>query len=372
MGTQSAGFSATSAHGLKHLVEGQLAALAPILGVSFEVAHPLLDALAGQALNGPFRVHGRRLSAINRDGIPFQWSVSLGSRPGGLRFITDCGVPGTTISARVQYTLATLANCAEWVPLSPGMEDLRKALKYLLPPLPDLDRTLMGLCVGVQMEQDGTARFKIYVNGEVGKTSERYQRFSDCLAAFHRYRSQRRLAQLSRLAGDRIAPAFVAVEIDSSGIGRLKLYFRLNDGTPQLCRLVAEAAECTYAEKSLDAIDKAFLVGTAYPRETVDVCVEFPRDDQEPAFKIDLRIEDFLQGDADADRRICQLAENFEIDCTDHRTMMKTVVADPKSRTNRAQIAFVGLACRRSVRQIDVYYHPCHGATKTVHGNNSF
>jgi hypothetical protein len=193
--------------------------------------------------------------------------------------------------------------------LGNGLEALDAALECLLPPAELLDASLMGLCVAAEIAQDGAARLKVYVNGEVGDVRERYRRFADCLTAFNRHTALRQLGDVTKAIGGRMVPAFIAVDLSPTGIGRLKLYFRPTDGTPALQALAAKAVGCANAAAVLDALHRTFLIGQAYPVKAVDVSVEFPEDDGEPGFKVDLRMIDLLSSDAEADFRIRQLVE---------------------------------------------------------------
>jgi hypothetical protein len=318
----------------------------------------LIEALTGQALNGPFLGSPRRFSAINRDGVPFQWSVSVGSHRGGLRFIADCGVPGTPISERIRYTRTMLTTISTWLPLSGNtLCALDIALARLLPPADLLDASLMGLCVAAELARDGTARLKVYVNGEVGDVRERYRRFAECLIAFDRRTGLEHLRDLIRTIGDRLVPAFVAVDLGTAGIGRLKLYFRPRDGTPALQALAAEAAGCTNAAAMLDSLHHNFLIGRAYPTEAVDISVEFPTDDMEPGFKVDLRTINLLDNDAEVDCRILRLLKSLRAPHEDYQTARDIIVGSPAQKPP-PQIVFAGLASRQDEYQVDVYFHP--------------
>jgi hypothetical protein len=343
---------------VKHAIESQLDALVARMSISSGPPHRLLQALVGPALNGPFHDGIRRFSAINRDGVPFQWSVSVGSRTGSLRFVADCGLPGTRISKRVNYCRETLRDVAIWLPLSAdAMCGLDTALECLLPRADLLDSSLMGLCVAAELPRQGMSHLRVYVNGEVGDVRERYKRFEDCLTAFNRRAALQQLRDLARIVGDRLVPAFVAVDLVSTGIGRLKLYFRPTDGTPALQRLAAEAAGCTNAATVLDALHRAFLIGSTYPAHAVDVSVEFPADHQEPGFKVDLRTISFLGSDAEVDLRFRRLLEILGVPDVDYCVARDVVVGLPMSDAV-AQILFVGLASRRREYQADIYFHP--------------
>ena len=120
----------------------------------------------------------------------------------------------------------------------------------------------MGLCVAAEMARDGTTRLKVYVNSEIGGIAERYQRFMNCLIAFCRPTAVDRLRNLIGAVGDRVVPAFTAIDIAKNGVGRLKLYFRPRDGTPALQALTANAVGSAGASASLDALHCSFLIET--------------------------------------------------------------------------------------------------------------
>jgi hypothetical protein len=351
-------FAAVGYRSVRYLVEAQVETLARRMGISGDAPRRLLEVFGSRSLGGPYHDGRRRFSAINRDGIPFQWSVSVGSRRGGLRFITDCGIPGTSISERVRYTREAIARASRWLPVGADvLIALDMALDSLLPNSELLDQSIMGTCVGAEIRSDGTARLKIYVNGEVGEIRERYKRFSNCLAVFGRPGAMERLRDLAHAAGDRIVPAFSAIDLTSGGIGRLKLYFRPSDGSPALQALAARAVGCSRAGEVLDTLHGAFLRGSAYPSQAVDLSVEFPVHDDEPGFKVDLRAVDFLENDADTDRRICRLITTLGACDAEYQTMLDVVVGRPVS-DRVEQILFIGLASRRGECQTDVYFHP--------------
>jgi hypothetical protein len=352
----STGFLANC--GVRQLVEAQMDVLIRRMGISGSEPRRLLDSLVGAALNGPFHDGRRRFSAINRDGVPFQWSISTGSRRGGLRFIGDCGRPGASIAERVLFTRETLGDLSNWLPLGKALEGLDQALRYLLPRASLLDDTIMGLCVGAELARDRSIGLKVYVNSEVEDADARYRRLINCLGAFNRRAAIQQLGNLARAVGDRMIPAFTAIDLRSDGIGRLKFYFRPTEGAPALQMLAAEALGCSKAAPLLDVLHDIFLVGAAYPPEAVDVSVEFPADNSEPGFKVDLRTKDLLTSDVEVDLRIRRLLEILRAPAEDYE-IMRDVVVGSLSPNRVAQILFVGVASRRDEYQVDVYFHPC-------------
>lgn len=217
----------------------------------------------------------------------------------------------------------------------------------------------MGLCIGAELDPAGRFRLKVYLNGEIGDIHERRRRVADCLNAFHRPIGAERLEHLAMEAGDQLTPAFLAIDLDDGGIGRVKLYFRPTDGSPDLLSLAASAVGCTGAPEVLALLHSAFLpdVG-AYPPRAVDISVELPADDGEPGFKVDLRSLGFISSDTEVDDRIRRLLALIDCPESDYCAVRDIIVSKPSIDEVR-QIVFVGLAYRRTHCKVDVYFHPC-------------
>jgi hypothetical protein len=351
---------------VKGIVEVQRDALLERFGIVPAPLIALFEALAGDALQGPFRFCGKRYSAINRDGVPFQWSVSCGQVGSALRFITDCGVPGMSIPERVQHARSTLSTICDGLSLASALAELDRALSYLLPRGDLLEASLMGLCIGVELGRAGAFKLKVYINGEIGDVHERRRRMANCLIAFGRPVGAERLERLAMMTGDRLVPAFSAVDLDAGGIGRIKLYLRPTDGSPELQSLAASAVDCSGASEALALLHRVFLPESgAYPSDVVDMSAELPADDGEPGFKVDLRSLGLLSSDAEADVRIRRLLSLLDCPESDYGATRDVVVGTPSTDEVR-QIVFTGLACRRTRPKVDVYFHPCPVAAPSL------
>ena len=269
----------------------------------------LLDTLAGDALQGPF-TRPRRFSAINADGFPFQWSVSLGDCSGGLRFVTDCGVPGSTISERINFTRARLGEIAPALGLDGGLPALDVALAALLPEASLLDASLMGLCLGVEIDPTGRTGIKVYANGEFDTAESRYRRFARCLSLFGRRTAVQRLQRFQQLLGTRVNPAFLAIDLVPEGIGRLKLYFRPAEGGTDLLATAADVLTGGDAAE-FDPLHHAFLDGERYSECALDFSVEVPAEGDAIGFKVNLNVSRLIDEDAEVDRRVLRSSRSW-------------------------------------------------------------
>jgi hypothetical protein len=355
---------ATTPH---RLIDAQHRALITALGIAGNRARSLFHMLATDALQGPFGHGASRFSAINADGVPFQWSVSVGSSAGGLRFLLDCGRTGMSISARIAYSLERLTLLSTTIPCARALPAVHQALDHLRPDAALLDQSLMGIWMAVGVTRGGDAGVKIYVNERVGDIAARYRRFGECLAAFSRWAAIERLCDVVRVVGVRACPVAAAFDVLPDGIGRLKLYFRAVDGAPALQQAVAEAAGCADAAERLALLHRAFLPAAAYPANAVVFSVEFPADGGEASFKVDLNTGMFLTTDIDVDRRIEHLCSLLDLPADEYQAVRDVVVPVP-SRAAVAQIVFVGVALRRREHRINVYFHPIPPGRRWVDG----
>jgi hypothetical protein len=321
-----------------------------------ESALRLLRTFAQEGLRGPFR-GGRRFSAINFDGFPFQWSVSLGDKSGGLRFITDCGQWGQSISHRVAFTLARIEEVAPTLGICGSIAPLHAALAHLLPDERELNASLMGLCIGVELDASGTAALKVYVNTETGTPSSRFDRVSRCLTTLGRSTAAHLVNSFRHAFTGRLTPAFTALDLTPEGIGRVKLYFRPAHGRSDLATLAAKAVGIEDSACQFAPLHAVFLKGASYPAAAVQCSLEFPLDGHPVGIKFDLDTSRFLGTDVDVDRRILTLSNVLRFDDRPYR-VVRDIVADPM-RTEKARfILLVGLALRAGARRLNVYVHP--------------
>ncbi len=342
-------------------VFGQASALLDALSIPREPGMTLIATLAHDGLNGPYRGR-RRFSAINLDGFPFQWSVSLGIGRGALRFIADCGIPGQSIAERIAYTLERIAKVAPVIGVTKAIAPLFAALDCLLPVPAALDASLMGLCVGVELDPSGAAALKVYANTETGAPVDRFARVSNCQSGLGRSAAVRRLDALRQTLGDQLRPAYAAIDLAGEGIGRVKMYFRPIDGTPTLAALAAETAGAVDAAARLAPLHRAFLNGNAYPPSAVAISIEFPAAGDHVGCKVDLYTSQFLSSDRDVDRRMLSLLDELGFD---HRPyeVVRDVVAGPLRADAIRFLLFAGLAIRGGSRQASIYLHPWPGET---------
>jgi hypothetical protein len=330
----------------------------------------LLAAFAQEGLAGPY-LTPRRFSAINGDGVPFQWSLSLGPTPTGLRFIADCGLPTQSISERIAHTLRRIEEVAPGLGLLASIAPLKQALTELLGPAAVMDASLMGLCIGVDTDRHGATSLKVYVNTETRTPDERWQCLLRCLVCLGRPSAAGALTSLQRNFGDQLTPAFTALDLTPLGIGRLKLYFRPAQGCPLLAAHVAESLGCIGAAARIAPLHAAFLEGSRYPAGVLHLSVEFPCDGMAPiGMKLDVQTSGLSLSEGDVDARILALLAALKLEANPYRLLRDIVAASPaRHRSGRAHfgttpaqsLVFAGIALRGDQQRVNLYLHPFSG-----------
>jgi hypothetical protein len=343
---------------LWHRLGVQLETLAARLDVPVAVARVIFDQLAAEPLNGPFERAGRRFSGIQRDGIPFEWSVSAGASPGGLRFLVDHGIPGTSMTTRTRRSLRVLARLLGQLGVRGGLAaEYESLLRRLLPPGPVLDQLLMGMWIGVGIDARGRVGFKVYVNQQVGSHAARYLHLATCLVHLQRPGALQRLDAFTRAAGDLVVPGGIAVELRGSAIGRVKLYMRSRSGNPSFFARAAERLGCLGAAERLDVYHAVMSGRAGYDPRAVMLSVEFPPDAESPSFKIEVNCWRVFGSDCEAHARTLELIARLTLDDTEYRALVDTCAPDLSARAVE-RFTWLGTALRGHEQRVNVYLHP--------------
>lgn len=279
----------------------------------------LFELLTRESLTLPITGGGPRFSGINSDGTPWQFCVPLGAAvTGGVRYLTEIGVPGTTMSARVRLARRRLDDVMDLLQLPAETAGVVDALFGLLPQLADrLDALRGGVWVGVGAGADGQCGIRLYANNEWGDELARWQRLTTAL---------RRLGAggFGRLLRDHVADlvqSFSPVGLAAS-LGRktiLKLYLRPRANPWEACtRLMQQPV--FGLPINLPQIEHAMGVRLSTLTERALVLsIAGSSDGQEPDLKIDLNGQWLFDMQRTPEKTVESLATTFGIDPRPYR-----------------------------------------------------
>jgi hypothetical protein len=168
-------------------VAGQLSALISRFGLQ-EQRRPILDAyeaIGRDSLAYPRRARPLAASAINHDGTPFQYALTLGVPSRMLAFLGEAGPLDGTGAQRMANNRRRLTDLARSLGTAPSLAAVEELLDALAP----ADNTVLlgepagAFWIGVGFALGRAPRLKIYINGRWGKEADRWQRL-DRFATF--------------------------------------------------------------------------------------------------------------------------------------------------------------------------------------------
>jgi len=343
---------------LQARIRDQLKDLAARLGVPVEPVCVVFDALAAFPERDGRTVAGRRFSAIQRDGVPFEWSVSVGPAPGGLRFLVDPGSPGLATSVRARKSLDALKLLLEWLQTPKHLAaEAERAIRALCPPDDLLDRALMGIWIGVGVDATGRIGFKVYVNQEPHDPSVAYLRLAALLVRLDRLSALQQLQAFLRTAQAHVTPRGIAVELLGGRIGRVKLYMRTREASSEFLVRAGEAVGCEDVVDRLAMFDNVLNGGAAYDPRVLTLSVEFPRNGYDTCLKVDVNCIRFFESDQAVDKVARQLLTQLAYGDDEYNALL-AVTAPFLSAERVDRFTWLGTALREGEQRVNVYLHP--------------
>ena len=218
----------------------------------------LITLLATEALDRPAVAPFPGLSAINADGLPFQWVLRLGAGAPGWGFLCEVGTPGTAPAARQAETLRRIGAAAALLdmPAPAWLHDIARIVAPADAAWPAHWRS--GAWVGVACKGDDIG-LRPYFNLNRGGARDRWLRIGQVLARLGRHQALARLCALSGECSAGSRPVGLAVELrPDGGCGRVKAYFRCEaTGQDWLARwyeAVGLGAEAPVLRRALDLL----------------------------------------------------------------------------------------------------------------------
>lgn len=324
-------------------------------GVDTEEPLRLFSLLTRESLRLPTPPTGSPFSGICNDGTPWQYCVTLGSQSGGVRYLTEVGVPGTSLDDRNQLTLERLQTVYELLSYGPQAVERTAALRRLLPADPTRYPSLnAGLWIAVA-HQGSRTMLRLYVNNGWSTELERWRRLAGLLLELHASSFTRRLRDLSQILVPAFSPSGVAISLGSSDT--IKLYLRPKRAPWPAVEKLLDALE---APELLSQIEEGLGLELAeVPPKALVLSLGMGKDDSRPDVKLDLCCHCIGGEVVDTTVRIRNLAGRLGFDFSPYIKALQALSTLPTAP------AFIGTGTHAlSGTRINVYIAPSTGGTK--------
>lgn len=303
--------------------------------------------LTEESLDQPARGPFGGLSALNADGLPFQWVLRL--TPSGLDwgFVCEAGRPGAAVTERLAVTLDRIEQACAAAGCAPPVE-LRAIAASLMPDgreeWPQHWRSAAWIGVATQA---GRVRLKPYFNLNRGGARERWLRVGRLLKMLGRDQALAKLCDLSASCSDGWWPTGLALDLSAEGgIGRIKIYFRSSAGTPELLARWYDAVGVPEAVPALRTLlDLAGRSGgDCYPDRAFFLTLEIHADES-LSLKTDLAVTKWAEGDAQVIEAAETVASRLGLVVAPLGPALRALGLEDASRDACAVARFVGLGC---------------------------
>ncbi|MCH7935787.1 MAG: hypothetical protein IH994_01685 [Proteobacteria bacterium] len=277
----------------------------------------LLSILSGGALDRPAVPPFKGLSYINRNGLPFQWSLKLENGERDVRFLCEGGRPGTPGAERLQLSLERLGDACGLLGFAWPDWLSECVLPHVLPKNEEWpDHWLSAIWFGVGANTRHVV-LKPYFNLNRDAPVERWRRIGRVLQALDLDVGLERLCALSGQVSRDSWPSGLAVDIlASGGPGRIKAYFRSGAVRPDWIARWYESLGYDSEFPSVRGILDAFpWQGSGpFPENAFVICLEFHPGDGPPTVKLDLAVDQWIKSDFSVSQRIQWLTKALRLD----------------------------------------------------------
>lgn len=320
----------------------------------------LIDLFTAEALDRPAVSPFDGLSAINADGLPFQWVLRFGTSSMGWGFLCEVGPSGTAPITRCAETLRRVERAAAMLGMKPSTW-LGDIARLLLPSVSDWPaHWRSGAWIGVACKGDAIG-LRPYFNLNRGSARERWLRVGQVLMLLGRERALAQFCALSGPCSPGSWPVGLAMELLPDGdCGRVKVYFRAAATSPtwlsRWYEAVGLAAEAPVLRRALDLLGRA---GAGTDPEAGFVLSLEVHADQSLSIKTDLAVTKWHGSDAqviEGCQALLPTLGGVPSELTDSLTALG---AWPPDQNTCAATRFVGIGCEPDgSRHMNLYLAP--------------
>jgi len=274
----------------------------------------LFELLTRESLTYPIAPPRPQFSGICADGTPWQFCLSLGAAvSGGVRYLTEIGLPGSPLSTRTRLTRLRLAEVFCLLDLPEDARNAAAALFALLPEsTEELDNLNGGIWVAVACGTDGEPKIRLYANNEWGDESSRWRRLVEVIRTLNGFGFGRFLrSHVSELAST-FSPVGLAVTLGRELI--LKLYLRPKCVPWRACSTLSGCPAFGIGTDLVALLEKCLRRRLDVPIRALVLSLGATASGENPDFKLDFCGYHLFRSESEARETIERLACETRID----------------------------------------------------------
>lgn len=282
----------------------------------------LFDLLTSECLSYPTTETLPPFSLICTDGMPIQFSVSLGKterNPRELRYVTEICKPTMTLPERVNLTRKRIPLLLETIQAQSLQPTIDKIIAVVLPtPHLSPDYPKFGIWTGVQHSADKETTLKLYLNllTQIGNP---WTLFHDALKKVEGQTGK--ILLIRELLGSSCHPNSMGIECSAHGIGRVKLYLRGYDLSPTKTQGLLGHLKLHEYETALTEFHDTFQIEDKYPPFSTIISIGILENETQD-MKLEIGPSYYAADDEDTIQLVTDLAHKLDLDITPYKQMI--------------------------------------------------
>ncbi|HVP22990.1 MAG TPA: hypothetical protein VMS77_03660 [Conexivisphaerales archaeon] len=344
---------------LYDVVRSQLEGLSSSLGLErqHEEMLEVYREICRESMAIPVGTRPPGFSRINADGTPFQYSLALGPSSSSLHFLGEAGVPGTSISERLELSRRRLTALADFLGIGEDLASVSDTLDQLVPSGDrDLQADASGaLWIGAGFSASSPPSMTAYANTRWGTDQRMWERLE---SLFARFGEPSGWGSAKELLASGMKPLGAAVTIGGRKPPRGRVYLSAY-GNPHkyYSELVGKATNEEFSNIFEGFLSTMLADDVLYPIRS-SVCSFGVGDPRDGGFKFELCGHCSLLSDGQVRERYMRWLVGQGIDGRPYEVLLDSVSRGPVSARSIELHSYLGVGRRMGDVYSTVYLQP--------------
>jgi hypothetical protein len=347
--------------GRLHRITSELATYYGLDAETRELLRYAVSTITDDAVAGSPGTPSPNFSDINGNGVPCQFSVSVGSPAPSLRFLGEVIKPGLPMPRRLALSSIRLQELLTLLELRSSSEAINGLFALLLPPdANDVLRWRMGIWFAITARPGAPIGLRVYLNQRWGEIPTRYERFARFFATFGRRNDLQRWSEIAPVVARAGIPFGIAFDILPAGIGQFKIYFANRNSSRHYWHMLLSSVGLAGAAPLVERFAGALHVEIDdAPPGAMSPSLEFTDDPEHVSLKIDVSCNQIGSTDRHIDESLMTFAGEIPISMNEYKAVLAAVHAGDLrgDRISSVQYCGLGLRAEEEIR-LNVYLCP--------------
>jgi hypothetical protein len=340
-------------------VRAQLSSLVGSFGLEGQRAQVMraYEIICRESLLIPMGMRPPEFSRINADGTPFQYSLTLGSGRPSLQFLSEAGVPGSSVADRMKEGRERIGELAALLGVGGDFSRIEGLLDRAAPPGDnDLSADPSGaFWIGASWSPAAPPKMTVYVNDRWGGKRGVWDRLEEFISFFGETRSWK---DTREALSSGMKPLGMAATLGGGSPPRGRAYLSAyGNPLPYYRDLVRSATDASFCDLFEQFVATLLGEDRLYPLRSV-VCSYGLGKGSGADFKFELCGHCSLLSDAQAEERLLDWLRLVRADPAPYAVLLKVLTGGTLSGSLVDVHSYMGIGSRDGGAYSTIYLKP--------------